>query len=176
MLKKILWGIGIAVILFSAYIVYILATTRNHSPAATATITSNGTTISIDYCRPFKKDRVIFGELLPYGQYWRTGANEPTLIKLDKAVSIGGKTVEAGNYRLYTIPDEKEWTVALNTELEKWGYYEPDYSLDVLRMKVPVENLSSVQEQFLIDIQKSAEGAEVHFAWDRTKVRLPIKI
>ncbi len=175
MLRKILWGVGVVVILFSAYIVYVMATTRSHSPAAQSEFSSQGTTITIDYCRPFRKDRVIFGDLLPYGQYWRTGANEPTIIRFNKDIVIDGNTLRAGSYRLYTIPNQKEWTVAFNTDLEKWGYFEPDYDLDVLRIKVPVEK-SDMQDQFLIEIIESEAGANVIFSWEQTQVQLPIKI
>ena len=176
MLKKILWGIGAIVILFSAYVVYLFATTKNHSPAATSLINVNGVTLTVDYCRPYKKGRVVFGELLEFGEYWRTGANEPTIIRFNKPVSIDGVKVDAGSYRLYTVPGKKNWIVALNTELEKWGYYEPDYDLDVLRVTVRSEKMEVVQEQFLIELLESDEGADLVLKWDDTKVKLPIKI
>ncbi|UXP32711.1 DUF2911 domain-containing protein [Reichenbachiella agarivorans] len=175
MWKKSLWLIAAIVLVGVAFVVYQMATTKKHSPAETVTYNSDQLNVSVDYCRPFKKGRTIFGELVPYDTYWRTGANEPTIISFDQDVRFGGEDVKAGSYRLYTIPGEDKWIVALNTELEEWGYWEPDYSLDVLRVEVPKEEIACCQEQFAISLPEKGYGTELVMEWDDVKVKVPIE-
>ena len=101
------------------------------SPKGSAQITKDGVEVSIDYSRPYKKGRVIFGGLVPYNKYWRTGANLATEISFSKDVIFNDKKVKAGRYRFYTIPSEDSWTIVLNSELNKKGFYEPNHDLDV---------------------------------------------
>lgn len=176
MIKKVLWVVGALVILFATIVIYQIATTRKHSPPATTELVTDSYSIKVDYCRPYKKGREIFGELLPYDTYWRTGANEPTIITFSNDFIFGSKTVQAGSYRLYTIPREKEWDVVLNSEVEKWGLWEPDYALDIVKMTVPVEKSDSCAEQFLIQLTENGKGADLAMIWDLTKVVVPIKI
>ncbi|MEP3387642.1 MAG: DUF2911 domain-containing protein [Reichenbachiella sp.] len=176
MIKKILWVVGAAVILFATVIIYQIATTRKHSPPATAELITKAFEIKVNYCRPYKKGREIFGELLPYDTYWRTGANEPTIITFSEDFTFGANIVRAGSYRLYTIPREKEWDVILNGETEKWGLWEPDYNLDVAKVTVPVQQSDSCAEQFLIKLTENKNGVELAMIWDLTKVVVPIKI
>ncbi|SMD33040.1 Protein of unknown function [Reichenbachiella faecimaris] len=176
MIKNILWIVGAGVILFASVVIYQIATTRKHSPSATAELTTDKYSITVDYCRPYKKGREIFGELLPYDTYWRTGANEPTIITFSEDFTFGAKIVRAGSYRLYTIPREEEWDVVLNSETEKWGLWEPDYELDIAKVTVPVEQADSCAEQFLIQLEENGNGAELALVWDFTKVVVPIKI
>ncbi|MEP2024869.1 MAG: DUF2911 domain-containing protein [Reichenbachiella sp.] len=176
MIKNILWVVGGAVILFATIVIFQIATTRNHSPAATTELITSDYQIKVKYCRPYKKGREIFGELLPYDTYWRTGANEPTIITFSDEFTFGNQTVEAGSYRLYTIPGEKQWQVVLNSETEKWGLWEPDFALDIANITVPVMQSDSCAEQFLIQIVENGNGAEIAMIWDFTKVVVPIKI
>lgn len=176
MIKKILWATGAGVILFAWIVIYQIATTRQHSPPATAELSTAYFQVTVDYCRPFKNGREIFGDLLPYDTYWRTGANEPTVITFSEDVTFGASEVPAGKYRLYTIPGESEWQVALNTETEKWGYWEPDYDLDIAKVTVPVEYSDSCAQQFLISLIGQPHGADLALIWDYTKVIVPIKI
>lgn len=179
MKKKIFLAIGILLIAFVGYIGYLMLTTRNHSPADTITHNGNNITMSITYCRPFKKGRVIFGSeaedaLQPYGVYWRTGANEATEITFEKDVIFNGKEVQAGTYRLYTIPGEKEWTVALNSSIGEWGYSEPDYSLDIHRSKVMVESTDEITEQFTMSYDPQDTHVNIVLNWDQTKIKVPV--
>ena len=176
MIKKILWVVGAAVLLFAAVVIYQIATTRKHSPPATAELKTQDFEISVSYCSPYKKGREIFGELLPYDTYWRTGANEPTIITFSEDFTFGANIVQAGSYRLYTIPRAEEWDVVLNAETEKWGLWEPDYTLDIAKVTVPVQQSDSCAEQFLIKLSESGNGAELAMIWDFTKVVVPIKI
>ena len=133
--------------------------------------------ITITYGRPYKKGRLIFGDgktsLETYGKVWRTGANEATEITADKDCTFGGKQLKAGTYTLFTIPEEKEWTVILNSQLKQWGAYgyEKVKDKDVLQTKVPAKHLENPVEQLTISI--NSEGVQI--AWDQSGIFIPVK-
>lgn len=126
----------------------------------------------ISYGQPSKRGRVIFGELVPYGKIWRTGANMSTDITFRTDVTFAGKPVKKGTYAIFTIPEEKEWTIILNSKPGQKGSaeYEDNKESNVLEVKVPVEKLKAVQEAFQI----SFEGKFLVFKWDETKVAVPV--
>lgn len=179
--KKVLLSVVLGVVvIFGAIFAYMVLTTRNHSPADTATYSSGGLTATVDYCRPYKKGRVIFGTqdegaLQPYGKYWRVGANEATELELSKDVTVMGSTLEAGRYVIYAIPDKSEWTVGFNTDLGRWGYSEVDYEKDVLQVKVPSMALDEPIEQFTIDFASQGEDIIMNLKWDNTLVPISIR-
>ena len=129
--------------------------------------------ISVDYGQPSKRGRQIFGALVPYGQVWRTGANEATTITFAKDVTFGGKAVKAGTYSLFTIPTEKEWTVVLNTKTGMWvAYdYEKVKGQNVAEVKVPAKMSKAVTEKMTI----TPANNEVTIAWDQMMVSIPVK-
>jgi hypothetical protein len=127
------------------------------------------------YGRPQKNGRVVFGELEKFGKVWRTGANEATEITFGKEVKLGGNTIKAGTYTLFTIPEKDSWTIILNSELNQWGAYNYKESADVLRYKVPVTKSSSTIEAFSIIIEKTDKGADMVLGWDDTIVRVPFE-
>ncbi len=173
-MKKILIILGVvALVLAVAFLLY-MRQTKSHSPAATAAYNQDGLEIRVDYCRPYKKGRVIFGGLEPYGHVWRTGANEATVISFNKDVLFVGKPVKAGKYTLFTIPGEKIWTVILNKETGQWGlaYNEKE---DLLRVEVPAETQSDTTEMFTIDFAGSGNAPKMQLIWDQTKVTVPIQ-
>lgn len=179
MKKKILIGLGILVVAFVAFFVYTAMTTRSHSPFQEVTYSYDGLDMKVTYCRPFKKGRLIFGSeeagaLLPNGKYWRLGANDATEITFSKNVTFAGKAVPAGSYRMYAVPDANSWQVSLNSEMGKFGFFEPNYDLDVAKVDVSVENLPSELEQFTIDFDSDSTGVSMGFKWDKTMVRIPI--
>ena len=106
------------------------------SPNATIEQMVGLTQVKIEYSRPGKKDREIFGKLVPYGEMWRTGANASTKIEFDNDIVIGGKEIPAGKYALYTIPGELEWTIIIHKNLENWGVGEYKEADDAVRFKV----------------------------------------
>ncbi|AEI49093.1 DUF2911 domain-containing protein [Runella slithyformis] len=181
-MKKILKWTGIvvgvlAVVLFAAF-KYLQTNTKKASPEATAEYRKDGTEISVFYCRPSKKGRVIFGGLLPYGKVWRTGANEATTFTSNKALTIGGKTLPAGKYTLWTIPDKDKWTVIFNSKMYGWGVSfggeaSREAAADVLQVEVPADTLAVGQEQFLISFDETVPSMVL--AWDMTKVSVPLK-
>lgn len=151
--------------------------TKSASPEAIANYQKNDLKIEVNYCQPSKKGRVIFGELEPYGKVWRTGANEATEISFNKAVQFGGKSLQAGKYTLFTIPQKDEWTLILNSQLDQWGAFEYDETKDILRVQAPADSTAEVTEMFTIDF-KEADNKVVHMRliWDQTKVEVPINI
>lgn len=147
--------------------------TKSKSPAETAKFDQNGLTVQVDYCRPYKKGREIFGKLLPYGEVWRTGANEATIFDVKQDIKVGDKTLKAGKYTLWTIPNADKWTIILNSETGQWGT-NYDEKKDVLRVDVPVGKSAEMMEQFKIDFAAATTGAEMILRWDNTEVKVPI--
>jgi hypothetical protein len=130
----------------------------------------------IIYSRPSKKNREIFGKLVPYGEVWRTGANEATEITLTRDVLIMGKQVPAGTYSLFTIPQENTWTIILNKELGQWGSYNYNSKQDIGRWDVPVNRLSGKSmEIFTIQFTNKNNVADLSICWDDICVTLPIQ-
>jgi hypothetical protein len=128
--------------------------------------------LSVSYGRPFKKGREIFGKLEKYGQVWRTGADEATEITFKSDLTFAGKPVKAGTYTLFTIPNETEWTVILNSKLGEWGAYgyEKIKGQNVLEGKVPVKKLTQTVEQFTIALKDNA----MVMSWDNVEVSVPM--
>lgn len=151
------------------------AFTKSKSPAETAKFDQNGLTVQVDYCRPYKKGREIFGKLLPYGEVWRTGANEATIFDVKQDIKVSDKTLKAGKYTLWTIPNADKWTVILNSETGQWGT-NYDEKKDVVRVDVPVGKSAEMMEQFKIDFAAAATGAEMILRWDNTEVKVPISL
>lgn len=136
----------------------------------------NGCYIRVVYSQPAKNDRVIFGNLVPYNEVWRTGANEATEITFTKDVFFAGKKVKAGTYSLFTIPQEKSWTIILNAELGMWGAFTYDVKKDVLRTSATPQSTGSVLwEPFTIKLEPVDKGVSLQLFWDKTQVSLPIK-
>ena len=139
------------------------------SPPGTASVTfADGKTITITYSRPSMRGRQIFGGLVPYGQVWRTGANAATSLKTDANLMIGGASVPAGSYTLYTIPNENGWKLIVNKQTGQWGteYEEKD---DLARVDMKVSKNASPTEQFTISLDKTgASAATLKLDWANT--------
>jgi len=145
------------------------------SPMTIAATRYKNTYVKITFGQPQKKGREIFGALVPFGQLWRTGANEATEITLTKDLYVNGIILKPGTYSLFTIPDKIKWTIIINSELGLWGSYNYNQKLDVMRFDVPVQNLDEVYEAFTIKIDQNNDKAELSMIWDRTKISIPIR-
>jgi hypothetical protein len=134
--------------------------------------------IEIVYSRPGLKGRAAFGNgslLAPIGQVWRTGANGATKVTFSDPVTIGGKTLAAGAYGLFTIPGEKEWTIIFNTNSNGWGSFSYKESEDVVRLQVKSENTSNSTETFTINVDNiNPENATISLKWANTLVQIPV--
>lgn len=145
------------------------------SPNAAVSQTIGTAKITITYGRPGIKGRKIYGGLVPYGQVWRTGANESTDIVIPADVTVEGRKLPAGTYSIYTIPGKKQWTIIFNSKLS-WGT-QYDQSKDVLRVKVQPESTKETMEQLLFYFRDvTDQSAEVVIYWDQTKVPFTIKL
>lgn len=132
--------------------------------------------ITIDYGRPGVKGRKIFGELVPYGQVWRAGANSSTKITFGQSVNFGGKIVPAGTYGLFIVPTEKEWKVILNKDFQQWGAYTYDPKQDVVDVTVPVNKLVDKQEWFEITLNPTDENSgNLVIKWDLAQAEVALK-
>ena len=137
--------------------------------------------LTVKYSSPFKKDRVIFGELVPYDVVWRTGANEPTTFTTATNITIGGKSLAAGSYAIWTIPGKENWSFIFNSEIPQWGVTifsggrktTRNPETDVLQLSVPAQQLSQTIESLTIDFDED-EQLYLSLAWDKTKVGVPI--
>ncbi len=127
------------------------------------------------YSRPQKREREVFGKLVPYGKVWRTGANEATEITFYQDMKIADETVKAGTYTLYSIPDEKEWTVILNKKTNTWGAYEYTDQEDIVRIKVPVRQAPNSIEALSMAFEKANNGVDLLIGWDDRYVKVPFK-
>src|SRR4051812_11444332 len=133
------------------------------------------TEVEINYSRPNKNGRQIFGGLVPYGKVWRTGANASTKIKFSDAIRIEGKEVGPGEYALYTIPGEGEWTIILSKDLKGWGAYEYKTETDALRVTARPDTLPKAVETFNIGFADlKDESATLYLEWDTTRVPITL--
>ncbi|MEX2478403.1 MAG: DUF2911 domain-containing protein [Gracilimonas sp.] len=146
------------------------------SPIAIASIKHNGTYIKVVYGQPYRKDRTIFGDLEPWGEVWRTGANEATEITLTRPVLMGDQAINAGTYALFTIPEPDSFTVILNHELGQWGAFNYNPERDYKRMKFPVNRLPIPVEAFTISFNEPQQSiTSMSLRWDFIQVDIPIR-
>lgn len=129
--------------------------------------------IKVVYGRPQKESDIVFGKQVPYGEIWRTGANEATEVKFYTDMSFGRKLVKAGTYVLHTIPGEKEWTIILNSNTDTWGAYFYDETKDVVRIKIPAKE-GEVMDVFSIGFKEDFQNTFMVLAWDATRIDIPL--
>jgi hypothetical protein len=150
------------------------------SPAASAECKfSDGSTIKVDYSSPRVRGRKIFGTesekaLVPYGQVWRTGANEATKFVTDTTVKIGGKSLPAGSYTIFTVPNADKWTLIVNKKTAEWGIpykYEAD---ELGRFDMHVSKTSAPVENFTIAFDQGGSKCSMHLEWENTRASIDI--
>jgi hypothetical protein len=149
---------------------------KRPSPPGTAEVTfADGKKVTIDYSRPSAKGRKVYGGLVPYGQVWRTGANEATSLKTDTDLVIGGTTVPAGSYTLYTVPASGSWKLIINKQTGQWGTnYEQGQ--DLARVDMNVTTVSQPVEQFTISFDKTGgDSAKLNLDWEKTRASVEVK-
>ncbi|HTW57203.1 MAG TPA: DUF2911 domain-containing protein [Terriglobales bacterium] len=148
---------------------------KRPSPAASATCDLGaGKTIKTDYSSPRMRGRKIYGGLVPFGEVWRTGANEATTFVTSSDIEIGGKTVPAGSYTIFTVPNEDKWTLIVNKKTGEWGIpykYESD---ELVRVDMKVSKLPAPVEDFTIGYEKSGSGCTLRMDWATTRASVDI--
>ncbi|MGC3943447.1 MAG: DUF2911 domain-containing protein [Chryseolinea sp.] len=141
------------------------------SPKATVEGKIGAAKVTIVYSQPSARGRKMLGEKEAFGKVWRTGANEATTIEFDKPVKLEGKDVPAGKYALFTIPNEKEWTIILNKEPNQMGAFNYQESKDLLRVNVPASKTAAFVETFNIAVGKD----NIQLKWENTAVAFKVK-
>lgn len=128
--------------------------------------------MKVIYSRPQLKERSL-NKLAPNGKVWRTGANEAAELVLYSDFNLGGTSVKAGTYSLFTIPGEKEWTIILSSDLNVWGSYYYKEANDVARLTVPATKDGKSIEAFSIAMLEGENGVDMYLAWDTVRVKVP---
>lgn len=148
------------------------------SPAAKLEQQVGLTQVSVVYSRPSMKGRTIFGDLVPYGAVWRTGANANTIVTFSDEVTVGGTQVPAGSYALYSVPGAEEWEIMLYKDTENWGVpADWDASKVVAKVKAEVYKLPWQVETFTIDIDElTNSGAKLGMVWSDQYVAMPFEV
>ena len=134
----------------------------------TVNVSAGGAAVWIDYGRPAKRGRVVYGGVVPFGEVWRTGANAATQFKTDKALDFGGVIVPAGFYTLWTMPSPNGWKLIVNGETGQWGT-EHKAERDLFTIPLTVTSLGESVERFTISVQPAAQGGTVALDWDTTR-------
>jgi len=148
---------------------------KRPSPPANAECKfSDGKTVKIDYSSPRAKGRKIYGGLVPYGQVWRSGANEATTFVTDSPVVVGGQTVPAGSYTLFTVPEADKWTLVLSKKTGEWGTDYPGQGEDLARIPMTVSKTASQVENFTISFDQSGSKCTLHLDWENTRASVDI--
>jgi hypothetical protein len=150
------------------------------SPLDSVSFTVGGKTVKVCYGRPSLRGRqMLGGEAVPFGQIWRTGANEPTMIHTTSPITVAGLKVPAGSYSLYTVPGRTEWEVIVNRSTTQWGeesgYTDEVKKQEIGRAKVSAESLSAPVETFTIKADPASGDAKaLVLEWEKTRVRIPL--
>ena len=170
--------ITLGLFLYSTFVEDLFA--KRLSPKDTVEFKLNDLKLEVFYNRPFRKEREIFGALVPFNQVWRTGANEATTFKTNKPLLVKGMPLAAGKYTLWTVPKDSTWNVIFNSKQYSWGVnaemqpmWDPNY--DALNIEVPVQKLGNHIEQFTIAFDNSTDNLFLTLAWDDVKVAVPLK-
>lgn len=178
--KRALIAFGLLVVIGLGAFYVTKVRTKSYSPEETVTFSKADLKLEVFYNRPYKKGREIFGELVPYNEVWRTGANEATTFETNQDILIDGSLLPKGKYTLWTIPMENSWKVIFNSKMYPWGITlekaasrEPDY--DVLTVEFPVNKIYNSVEQFSIYFEEVNNLVLMIIAWDKTTISVPIK-
>ncbi len=142
------------------------------SPPAEVAKQTGLTTVTINYSQPSVKSRKIWGDLVPFGEVWRAGANEATTFKIDKDSKINGNALIAGKYGFFVIPNEKEWTLIFNKNPDQWGAFSYDEKQDALRISAKPSQSSVYNEKLIYTIP---DDGTVTLAWENLQVSFTVK-
>jgi len=165
----------IAFVAFFALVVTTVCFAQASPPASATCDLGGGKSIKTDYSSPRMKGRKVYGGLVPYGEVWRTGANSATTFVTSSDVVVGGKSVPAGSYTIFTVPTADKWTLIVNKKTGEWGIpykYESD---ELARIDMKTSKLPSSVENFTISYAKSGGGCTMNIDWDTTRASVDIK-
>lgn len=182
MLKRlliILSIIALGLLLYSVFVENIFS--PRLSPKDSAKISLNDLNLKVEYNRPSKRDRDVFGALVPFDKVWRTGANEATTFETNKDLMIDGMLLKKGKYTLWTVPMADRWKVMFNSKQYDWGVdekmepmWDPNY--DVMETEATIQKLEGTVEQFTIAFDNKLGTLKLTMAWDQTLIEIPMQI
>jgi hypothetical protein len=148
---------------------------KRPSPPATAKCDlAAGKSITVDYSSPRAKGRKIFGDVVPYGEPWRTGANEATTFVTTADLMVGGQHVPAGKYTIFTIPNKDKWTLIISKKTGEWGIPYPGADSDLVRADMNASATSTPVENFTIAFDKGAKDCTLRIEWENTRATVAI--
>ncbi len=181
MLKRLLIILSIlalGLLLYSVFVENIFS--PRLSPKDSAKISLNDLDLKVEYNRPSKREREIFGALVPFDKVWRTGANEATTFSCNKDLIVDGMLLKKGKYTIWTVPMDSTWKVMFNSKQYEWGVNEKmevmwDPNYDVIEIEVPTKQLDETVEEFTIAFDNTTGSLKLAMAWDITKIEVPIK-
>ena len=163
-------------LLLSTTLLFAQLETPQPSPLSTVSQRVGMTDVTVTYSRPSARERTVMGELVPYDQVWRTGANRATKVSINDELSVAGNKLAAGDYALFTIPGEESWTVIFNKNTEQSGTGSYKQEEDALRVDVPVSTTQDPYETFTLGFSNLSETkANMFIAWENTKVAIPLE-
>jgi hypothetical protein len=142
---------------------------KRPSPPASATCKlSDGKSVKVDYSSPLMKGRKIFGGLVPYGEIWRTGANESTTFVTDANLMVGGKAVPAGSYTIFTVPKADQWWLVISKKTGEWGTDYPGEKEDLVRVPMKASTNGPPMENFTIAFDQAGSKCTLRMEWETT--------
>jgi hypothetical protein len=148
---------------------------KRPSPPATAKCDlPGGKSITVNYSSPRAKGRKIFGGLVPYGEPWRTGANEATTFVTTADLMVGGKHVPAGSYTIFTIPNKDKWTLIVSKKTGEWGIPYPGADMDLVRADMNASSTSAPVDEFTIAFDKGDKDCTLRLEWESTRATIAI--
>lgn len=171
--------VALGLFLYSYFVEDIFS--KRLSPKDTVKFELNDTKLQVFYNRPYKRNREIFGALVPYNEVWRTGANEATTFITNQDLMIEGIYMPRGEYTLWTVPHDSTWNIIFNTKQYPWGVDEQmrpmrEPQFDLMDISEPVEHLDKPVEQFTIAFDNITDNLKMTLVWDRTKIEIPLEV
>ena len=147
---------------------------RPSPPASAECKFSGGKTVKVDYSSPRAKGRKIFGGVVPYGEVWRTGANEATTFVADTNVNVGGTAVPAGSYTIFTVPKADAWTLVISKKTGEWGTDYAGEKEDLARIPMSASKTSGPVENFTIGFDQAGKKCTLHMEWESTRATVEV--
>jgi len=178
-MRKVLW-IGSGVLVLAAAVAAGIHAqqdkSKRPSPPATAKCDlPGGQSITVDYSSPRVKGRKIFGsDIVPYGEVWRTGANEATTFVTTPDVMVGNQHVPAGSYTIFTIPNKDKWVLIISKKTGEWGVPYPGADSDLARVNMKSSSTSALVENFTIAFDKGSKGCTLRLEWENSRATVDI--
>jgi hypothetical protein len=155
----------------------VASTKKNLSPQTFAMNMIGDAHIHIDYSSPSINGRIIFGDLLPFGEVWQSGTHKATWFETNKDLLIDNKVLKAGKYGLFTIPSKEEWTVIFNTNWDQFGEADYDQKDDVLRFKVKPEYTENAVENLIYKVARLSDSeGKVSLSWENISIGFKLKV